>query len=400
MTKREFSKGTFYYSLLQISTWSFYSILLSFSGNVLHALGFTDSRISLLLGSASLLALIAQLAIGELSGRYPRLRVSAILTGLGLVMLICALLMRFAPLPALAAAAAYGLCCVTVHLFPPLSNGLGMDAIRRGADTNYSLARGLGSLGYSIFAYITGMLVRSRGELVVPVMAAISACILLFSVFMYRRSTVDALPAATAGSEVKKPRRDSAFLRKYPRFALFLVGSVLLQIGHALINNFMFQIMQYKNGGADYQGIAAAVCALSELPVMFLFPLMLKKLRCDIWLRIAALGMSVKSLTTFLAPTPAAACAAQASQLIGYGLWAISSVNYAELLVDKGESVQAQSYLGASVTGGTLIGLYSGGVLCDLVGVGNMLLISLGFALAGGFTVLFTAQTTRAAQAR
>ena len=71
---RKFSE-TGAYSLMQICTWSFYSILLSFSGNILRHFGFSDSRISLFLGSAAVLSLCVQLLVGTLSGKYPNLQV-------------------------------------------------------------------------------------------------------------------------------------------------------------------------------------------------------------------------------------------------------------------------------------------------------------------------------------
>lgn len=397
MIDRKSASATFFYALLQISTWSFYAILMSFSGNVLRHFGFDDSHISLLMGMASLLALGGQLIIGELGGKYPNLKVSYILIGLGIVMLLGSLVVRFSPLPVFVSVIAYGLCCVIVHLVPHLANALGMDAIRRGSPTNYSLARATGSLGYSFFAYLTGTLVKSRGVMAVPLVAASSALILICSVFLYKRCAVDHLPEIAPEEMPKKKKgRDGAFLRKYPRFALFLVGAVFLQIAHGLINNFMFQIMQHKNGTAAQQGIAAAICAFSEIPIMLSFPFLLRKLHCDRWLRIAAMCMLLKPLGTLLAGSPQTVYIAQATQLVGYGLYAISSVNYAELLVEKGESVQAQSYLGTSVTAGSLIALFSGGVLCQHLGVSAMIFISCACSLLGGLFVVFTAQKTRA----
>ena len=396
MIKKNSGPVTFYYALLQISTWSFYAILMSFSGNVLRSFGFDDSHISLLLGIASVLALGGQLVIGELGGRYPNLKVSYILIGLGLTMLFGSLVVRFSPLPVFVSVVAYGMCCVIVHLVPHLVNALGMDAIRRGSPTNYSLARAIGSLGFSFFAYITGALVKAHGIMVVPVLAASSALLLIFSVSFYKRCAVDHLPQVVSeNAPEKKEKRSGAFLRKYPRFAFFLVCAVLLRIGHELMNNFMFQIMQYKNGTAAQQGIAAAVCAISEIPTMLVFPLLLKKLNCDRWLKISAICMIIKPMGIFLADSPQGIYFAQATHLIGFGLYTISSVNYVEMLVEKGESVQAQSYLGASLTCGTLIALFSGGTLCQHFGVSTMIFIACISSVLGGLLVVLTAPKAR-----
>lgn len=388
---RKFSE-TGAYSLMQICTWSFYSILLSFSGNILRHFGFSDSRISLFLGSAAVLSLCVQLLVGTLSGKYPNLQVSNIIIGIGFAIILGCIVVKSGGTPVYAAIAAYGVCCVAVHLIPPLANGVGMDAIRRGSATNYSIARGIGSLGYSIFAFITGRMVQRRGVMAVPVVGIVSACILIFGVILYKQVCVNKLPPHSAGSAVKekKANRDSGFFKKHPGYMLFLVAAFLLQVSHATINNFMFQIVQQKGGSATMQGTAAAVCAMSEIPVIFLFPLLLKKLRCGSWLKLSAFGLMLKPIGTLLAASPGTFYLAMSTQLLGYGLFAISSVNYAENMVGKGESVQAQSYFGASTTCGTLAALFSGGVLCQYLGVNAMLIVSLALA-TGGTVCIFRA---------
>lgn len=384
--------ATLPYALLQITTWSFYAILLSFSGNVLRDFDFSDSRISLFLGITALLSFGIQLLIGRLTARIPQLKVSSLLFLLGAFMLGGNILVRCSFLPKTVAIAAYGLTCMIVHLLPALTNGIGMDAIKRGSPTNYSLARGMGSLGYSFFAYVTGFLVRTHGSGIVPVIAGISAALLLLSTFWYYRIAVRPLP--TPVRAVVSDQKATYLLRRYPDFLFFLAGNVLLQLSHSLIGNFMFQIMSAKNGTAAEQGIATAICAFVELPVMFGFPLIVRRIPCKTWVCFSGLCMLAKPLFIFCATAPAGVYAAQASQMLGYGLFTISSVNYIELLVEKGESVQAQNYLGASITAGSLLALFSGGYLCQYFGVPILALVSCCCALSGGVIVWHSAKHT------
>lgn len=373
------------YTLLHIATWSFYSVILSFSGNILSEFGLSDSQISLVLGMSSAASLVVQLMIGEAGrkGRTPR----TILL-LGIVMLTGNLIVSASGVPVGCRLIAYCVCCMMVHLFPGLCNGLGMDSIRRGSATNYSLARGMGSLGYSLFAYITGILVRFFGSRMVPVLAGGSALMLIAAVLWYQKAVVSGTSEMAVSEKAKA--KDTLFLKAYPRFKAFLVGSLLLQVSHGLIGNFMFQIMRLKQGGAMEQGLATAICAIVELPVMFLFPVMMRKVSCGKWVRFAAVLMLGKPLGIFLADSPNGVYLAQTTQMLGYGLYAISSVNYVEKLVKQGDSVRAQSYLGASITAGSFIALFSGGYLCQYFGVQTMLLISCTCAAAGSLLVGLT----------
>lgn len=391
-TKRAYTlykwNATAAYILLQAAAWSFYAVILSFSSNVLRGFGFSDSRISLLLGVSAAVSFLLQLAVAELVNRFPRLTISGAMTVLGAAMLLANGLMLKRDLPAPAAVAAFALACVIVHMTPTFANAMGMDAIERGSPTNYSLARGMGSLVYSILAYLTGMLVGKYGTPVIPVVGAACAAALIAATLWYHLAGERGLPeAAPKAEEAKK----AGFLKQYPKFAFFLVGAVFLHFSHNVLSNFMYQIMLSKHGGAGEQGTATAIAALVELPVMFGFPLMLRWMGSDKWVRLCGFGMAIKGLGLYLATTPYGVYAAQATQIIGYGLYAISSVNYAAQVVGKGESVRAQSYLGSTTTVGALAALSTGGVICQHFGSQAMVLTSFACAMTGAVIILLAA---------
>ena len=119
---------------------------------------------------------------------------------------------------------------------------------------------------------------------------------------------------------------------------------------------------------------------------------MLKMLRCDKWVKIAGFAMALKPLLILLSGSPLGIYAAQMTQGIGYGLWVIASVNYAERIVDAGESIRAQSYHGATTTISTVVALSVGGVLIDYLGVQFMVTVSLVCSLIGAVIVLFATE--------
>lgn len=383
---------TISYTMLQIATWGFYAVVMAFSSNVLYAFHFTDSQISLLLGISTVAAFVLQLVLAELISRWRSLKVYMVLLSLGAVMLVGNLLVLMPRMPAPVAVAAYATACMVLQMIPSFTNAIGMDAIERGSATNYSIARGMGSFGYSVLAYVTGFLVREQGVQVVPGVAAATAVVMIVSIIWYHMAAERDLP--DIGAAKKKVDRKVGFLRQYPRYALFLLASILLQFSHNLLSSFMFQIMMVKNGTAAEQGVSAAISALVELPVMFFFPVMMRKLRCDKWVRFAGLAMAVKAIGILLATNPYGVYIAQATQMIGYGLLTIASVNYARLVVGLGESVRAQSYLGSTGTVGSFAALATGGVICQYWGAQTMVLVSLILSLAGGLMILFTAQKT------
>ena len=127
---------------------------------------------------------------------------------------------------------------------------------------------------------------------------------------------------------------------------------------------------------------------------MFGFPFLLKKLRCDRWVLFAAFAIAMKPVLILLSGNPEGIYLAQATQSIGYGLWVIGSVNYAERVVDKGESIRAQSYHGAVTTVSTVAALSTGGVIIDWLGVEILLAVSLVCSLVGAVIVAMSIQKT------
>ena len=380
------------YAMLQIMNWSFYAVILAFSSNVLRDRGFTDGQISIFLGIATGASFVAQLGIGELISRSKKLRTWGILLLLGAVMAVSSLAVALPNMPRAAAVGAFGVSCMVLQLLPALTNGIGMDAIRRGSPTNYSIARGLGSLGYSGAAYLTGILVRQYSSAAIPVAGAVCAVGFLTAVVWYHFAGESGL--ASADRDMETEAVQGSFLKKYPKFGLFLLAATVLCISHNLPSNFMYQIMLEKNGTAEQQGIATAICALVELPVMFGFPWLLRRLKCDRWVRIGAVCMVLKGLLIYFADSPGGVYLAQMTQMLGYGTYVMSSVNYAELVVEKGESVRAQSYLGATTTVGSLIASSTGGLICQYFGVQTMVLVCIVTALIGGVTIALIAQKT------
>ncbi len=373
------------YSMMPATSLGLCAVLLGFAGNFLYHYGFADQHISLLLGSSMALACLLQLAAAELVARSRRLTPFSALPGMGAALLLGCLAML---LDAAAAVAVAGLALANTMLqaLPGMVNAMGMEAVERGSGTSFSAARGVGSIGYGLMALVTGLAVRQLGLSSIAILGALLTLLLLASAVWFRHCTESG--RAPAASVQQKPR--GSFLRQHPRFALFLLSAVLLGVGHNLGCNFMFQIIAAKGGGATEQGTATFIAAIVELPVMFGFPLLLKRMRCARWLCLSTLFYVIKLLGMFFAVHYTGIYAAQAAQLLGYAVFAIASVHYAQWAVGAGEAVRAQSYLASSNAVANLLAMSTGGVLCAALGVQTMLLLAAVIAALGAAGIFVT----------
>ena len=393
MNKSGKVRATLSYGLIQAALWSFFAVWMGFSSNFLYTYGFSDSQISIALGIITALSIGLQLAVAEVVSRIPKLKMYQVMIVSGVVMLLCslgALAFRDHVIPAVAC---FGISCLLLQTFPAMANSLGMEAIERGAPVIFGLSRGCGSFLYSVTAFCTGFLVGKFGTDVLGVVAIVVSMLFLTGVLIFHFAEERKLPDAVK-KKTQEDEKEKGFLIRYPKFAVFLVGSTLLCFSHNLISNFLLQIMMFKGGDAADQGVAAAIAAFVEIPIMFSFAVIVKWMRCDKWVKLSLLFFVLRSLANLLAPNPAMVCVAQLTQMLGYGLFNISTVSYAAAVVGKGEATRAQSYLASTLTIGTLISMATGGVLCQYFGAAVMMMVSLAFAVIGSVVVLLSSQKT------
>ncbi len=375
-------KATASYAVLQASMWGFYAIIVGYSSSFMYSHGFTDGQISIVLGITTALSCASQLLLAELIARLPKLTVYRVLLVLSGMLLACALLMRM-ELTA-AAIAGLGLGLILLQVLPAMANSIGMDSVSQGSPMNYDIARGVGSGGYSILSLVTGMLVSRLGVEVLWVLTLVDTLVFLGSVLWFHRAGEITAPP----KERVKEKREGSFLRAYPKFALVLFGSIVLQISHNLVCSFLLQIVVSKGGDASHQGIAAFVSAITEIPVMFAFGWLLKKKKVEFWFAFSAAVFVLKPLFLFLAADVWGVYAAQTTQMIGYAVYVMASAYYAGSATDSSDMVRAQSYMTAAIPIGSLIANSTGVFLCQYYTAQGMLLVSTAVAVIGGIIVI------------
>ncbi len=374
------------YCLMQGALWGAYGFLFSYANRYLLAVGLSSFHIGIILGLATGLSFLAQPLLTLLVDKTGLSCKAVMMGNAGLMVLCCALLPAMGTLWAVVLL--YALACVCLQILPSFSNALGMAAARGGNGLNFGLARGIGSVSFGLCAQVAVPLIGRFGLSAVPVCSAALSLLLLLSVLPFG--------GEKEGKAVEKPSSVGDFFRKHRSFAVFLLGTVLLYVGHNVLSNCMFQIAQFKGNG-DAQGTALLIAAAVELPTMFLFVRMSKWMRCGKWVCLSGVFFTLRLLLTWLLPGTYGLYAAQITQMLGFALFAVSSVYYVDSVVEKRDVVKGQTYLGVSNTLGCLLAHFLGGALIDLLGVSRMLLSCLGISAVGMLLLFFSVDRKRPA---
>ncbi|MCI8269199.1 MAG: MFS transporter [Lachnospiraceae bacterium] len=392
-TQRKNRGITFAYSLVQGFFWMSFAAVMGFSSVYLLDCGLTSSQIGLVLAASGIMAFIIQPVVADYADQPSAFSLKWI------VMIICALAFLASVLLFVAyrksvilTGVFYGCCAVSLQLLMPFINSLGTEMLSQGARLNWGLARGIGSVAYAMLSYVMGILTARAGIIAVPVGIMAGYGFLITGVLIYpfdrKREGAGRVKERMPEAEKRKQGKMAAFLRKYPRFAAVLGGTVLLYISHVLLNNFLYQIIQAKGGGSLEVGFVMSLCAWVELPPMFLFSYMLKKAGSDVWYRLCGVFMAVKAVASLLAPSLPVYYLVQVLQLAGWGLIAIAPVYYVNRVIGKEDAIKGQAYLGMSYTVATVLASLAGGWLIDLAGVQVMLMVASLAGVAGAAVVI------------
>ncbi len=369
------------YAVLQALVWGGFGVIISYAASYFLNQGLTDSQYGLLLGLVSAASFGVQLVLAEGVSRCRRMTLRLVLASCGVIGLLCCGALCLLPLPLPAVASLFCLAAVVVQVLPSLVNTLGMAGLQSGLSVNFGIGRGIGSLSFALVSWFTGKAITLTGTWAVPAIYALLCAVLIVMALVF--------PNVSAG-ERSKERGGSLYQNR--KFLLLIAGATLLLISHNLICNFLYQINVSRGGDEASQGICSAIAAMCELPVMFFFHRMLRRGRCDSWLKLAGLFMAVKAGGILLAASIGGLYAAMLAQTLGYGLYTVASVYYVGSLVEEKDVARGQAMLASCTALSNLVSFVTGGTLMSHGGIQVVMAVSLGCALLGSAVLIVSLQ--------
>lgn len=390
--RKKSNSATPQYIFLQAMLWATYGFLFSYANPYLtEKLGLTDTAAGLILCAATAVAVLLQPVLTAASDRTG-LSVRSILLFSGALTSVCASATLLPYFGTAGTALLFAGACAGLQVLPSFANALGMEGIRSGQNINFGLARGIGSVSFGVAARVAPVLIGRLGMSGVAAAGAATVALVMLSVLL--------MPVGRRLSARKedKPTSAAEFFRENPKMIGFLLGAILLYVGHNVLSNCMFRVAQLKAPGADdaaataVQGTALLIAAVVEIPAMFFFTAVVKKVRCDVLLLLSCLCMTLRLVLTLLLPGAAGLYGAQVMQMLGFALFAVSTVYYVGTVVPKRNVVKGQTYLGTANTLGCLLAYAMGGSLIDAFGVSMMLTVCIAVSVAGGLLVLLSVQ--------
>lgn len=376
------------YSVVQALYWMSSCTLGGFAAVYLQYRGLSNTLIGVVVGGAACISMGVQPLMAQITEEIPVLTVKKMIQ----LLIICIsglyAVLTLAPLPVTGVMAVYMMMNTLNSCMPPLMSAMGMEFINQGYYLNFGLSRGLGSISFAFCAAALGFVIEKLHPGVLGYIYVAIAVLLLIAV-----SVMEDL--GNEKKDVKKQycrNMDAGMLQIAtgdPVFLRLMIGFCLANMSNAAVGTYMVNIVRSLGGTDATLGIANFVSAASEMPVMLLFLLMMKRSNCLKLLKVSAVFFLIKPLMLFSAGNLAVAFLGFGMQGLSFGLFTPAAVYYVNNAIPpkmrvKGQAVFSMITSGAAICGGNLLG----GWLQDTFGLRTMLGICVIMAFMGMLVVV------------
>jgi len=349
-----------------------------------RGLGLSLGTIGALAAASAAVQLLAAPAWGALADRFSRTRLT--LPAATLVGVAGALLLANArDLPAIAAGVlvlAAGLAGVGPVLDARAIETLGADRIR------YGQVRAIGSVAFVAVAWSVGLLI-DRLEVGSLFLVYLPALLLTAAVSatLVRRPTTRAVGVA----------RGTLGLIRSPGMRLFMVGTFLVWTALVAANAFYSIRVTALGGAAQTVGLAWAVGAAVEVPVMWFYPRIAARYGTGRPLVVGAVLFAVRAAVAAAATDPFLLVAIAPIEGMAFGLFYVGGVTFVAERAPSGLNATAQGVLTAVAGLAAIVGSAGGGVVAGVLEIEGLFAVS---AAVGTLAAVVIALAVRGAALR
>ncbi len=366
---------TIKYTLLNAAYFVAFCTIHAYAAVYLLANGFSNTEVGILLAVANIISAVLQPVIAGIidkpgfltNKRFILISVMIIFAGSVILMLF--------PEHKLIIFAVYALIYMIQFAYQPVMTALCFEYQKAGYNIFYGLARGLGSASFAITSFFIGRIVERSGVSVLLWVNLASMIISALIVLSFNRNN----PAASDDNNTDRSagvahNSLSSFVKTYPAFSLFLIGTVCFFFAHNMINDFMIQIIRQLGGAESELGFANFLQAILELPVMALIGIVLKKISAEKLLIFSGGAFFVKILILVGASTMAHMYISQSFQLFAYAVFIPAGAYYVSNTMEELDQVKGQAFITSAITIGGVFSNLISGVILDHLGIKTMLI--------------------------
>jgi len=352
------------YGLLQGFYWGLFGLTIAFVNSYLTGIGLGVEYVGAITAIFTLLAGIMQSFLGHLSDRSTKFNWKNLIAILLVIRIIVNLLLMINS-NLFIAGILYGLAILLVHAMMPFVNAANFYYEEKNIELNYGMARGVGSLFYAALTYIVGNWIASFGVHVVLTSSLLIGVLFFMTLLSMPYNKEDDLVVEVAPDDTLK----QGFFKKYPKFILMITAFALIMAFHNNTTIYMLQILETVKAGNKELGTALSIAAMCELPMMFGFSALKKRMATGNIILFSSVAYFIKGLIYIFASSVMGIYIAQVLQMLSFASFASAAVYYTQERMDIKDKIQGQSIMSSFQTFGSVLGSLIGGFVIKSKGI-------------------------------
>lgn len=377
------------YGGIHATYWMAYAVISSFASAYLLDRDYTNSEIGLILAVGSIVAVFLQPFMADFADRTKKISligITQVVTIFIMVMMMFCFVMDKA---SIALSVIFVMMIAWHTALQPLFNSLTFKLEESGHKINFGVCRAMGSLGYSLLCAVLGTLAENFGTQILPLTGEVTLLMLLITLCLTKSHFKKACKMRDELGEEQRVAEAAIdtlveqeeinlvqFIKRNKLFLLVNIGVAGIFFSNSIFNSFMLQIVENVGGTSEDMGRILAVMAFLEIPPMFLFESVHKKVSCKRLLQLGAICFTLKILCATIADSVFMVYVAQLFQLTSFGIFLPAMVCFIDEIMEKGEAVKGQALYTIITTVATIFASLAGGVILDFSGAASLLWIS------------------------
>ena len=370
-------RWTLRYTLLNMAYFAAFCTIHAYAAVYLLANGFNNTEVGILLAVANIISAVLQPVIAAIIDRPGPLTNRRFILISVLIILSGSLILLAAPGRKAIIFVIYVVIYMIQFAYQPVMTALCFEYQNAGCAIYYGLARGLGSASFAFTSMFIGRVVENRGVTILLWGNLVTMILSVLILFTFRKPETGTDQAdQPEAPDLPGPEKGGigAFVRTYPAFVLFLVGTVCFFFAHNMINDFMIQIIRDLGGNETELGYANFLQAILELPVMALIGIVLKKVSSGKLLILSGVAFLIKILILVFASGMPHMYISQSFQLFAYAVFIPVSAYYVSKTMEEFDQVKGQAFITSAITIGGVFSNLISGVILDNLGIKPMLI--------------------------
>ncbi len=343
----------------------------------LLSIGYNKTGVGIAIAISGAGAVLAQSVLSGVIDRSGKRLLKPVILICVVTSIVLSLVELLFPTDKLIVGICYGVNVASLQFLVPLINS--MSICGRG-NINYSIGRAVGSLVFAPAVAFVGEMVTLHGMGALSVIRSIA-----FTAFVICALT---FPIDYSEPINRTKQKEEGFFSRNPGFAAIMAGCTLVYFCQTLMNNNGYQVIVSKGGDNVSHGIALAIAALVEVPVMLSFRKLLKIKGPSFWFALSGFGYAVKAFAFLAAPNVILYYVAQAAQIVGWPLMQVASVAYVRSITTDRDTTRGQAYITLTYSIALIAGSPLGGLLLQYFGIPVMLIAAGICSITGGAIML------------